>query len=257
MLKKAKGRKPTAPSTTTKAPARKTAAVGAREPMAGAELRARTKAATPPKALARFLDESARLTDVWEVVDTAAARRVAAWRPPAAYCVVEGDLVVNGNLVVGTGKHDRGMLIVFGNVVCRNVITLAGWSLVVTGSLSAEEVIVATAVDSTTYVGGSVRAILLESGPGAWLTLFDAKKLAAKVTGYVLVGARVLKPKSAGSAAILVPAVVESEEWDAMAEEDREGEAEEDYVSVKVDAAAKRLAKGLGLLREASRGRRG
>lgn len=182
-------------------------------------------------------------------------------RPSAPETVIVGDLRVSGNLLVATGKHDGGTLIVLGNVHARNVAVGAGWSLVCTGDLHAEEVIASCAADSVTYVGGRVGAHLLDSGSGAWLTMFAdrAALRATHVSGYVMSAkGAVWEPKRKVDVTdVVIDDAIETEEWDAMDADDRKGEQKADYVRVDTDAVLRIVGKGGSVLREARRGRAG
>ena len=174
-----------------------------------------------------------------------------AWRPKSAWTIIDGDLDLGGNVIVATGKHDYGALLVRGDVRCRNLVVGNGFSFACSGDLTVKEAIVASAADSTCYVAGKVRARLVDSGSGAWLTIFSPAQLMAKhVSGYVMVGAKPLQPKRrADLKKLLVPRAVEREEWDAMDAEDREGEDASDYIRVDDRAAFGLLAKGGTILR--------
>jgi len=213
-----------------------------------------------PPALSSAIEKLASTSPSWERLGP---QRITApcHRPRAPFTVVVGDLRVSGNLVVATGKHDFGVLIVLGHVHARNVAVAAGWSLVCTGDLHAEEVIEACAGDSVTYVGGRVGALLLDSGAGAWLTMFGARTHlhATHLTGYVMSAKnQVWKPKAAVDVTdVVVDAALETEEWDSLDAADRVGERRADYVGVDTDAVLRLLGKGGGVLREARSGRAG
>lgn len=235
-----------------KAPAKRTSAA-----TSAALVAAVNKSA--PKALAasfkRLAPASAKWTRLGPVRVTAPV-----WRPPQSFVWIEGDLHVDGNVVVGTGKDDFGVLVVVGNVTCRNLVTAAGWSFVCTGSLACEEAVVATLADSVTYVGKNVSASFVDSGSGAWLTLFGGKNaLQAPVSGYVMSEGDkpVYEESPVELESLVVKEAIESEEWDAMSADERRGEKRSDYLRVDAQAALQRIAKGTSILREASRGRAG
>lgn len=225
------------------------------------ELVARARAVRgAPAAIAEAIGKLAAVSASWTVVS---ALRVAVpcYRPTVPFVVIDGDLHVSGNLVVATGKHDGGVLVVLGNVQARNVAVGAGWSLVCTGDLHAEEVIESCADDSVTYVGGRVGAYLLDSGSGAWLTMFGSRTAlrATHVSGYVMnAKGDVWEPKATADVTeIVIDDALETEEWDSLDAEDRKGESKADYVRVDTDAVLRILGKGGGVLREARSGRAG
>jgi hypothetical protein len=172
------------------------------------------------------------------------------WRPKAAYTVIDGDLVTAGNLVIGTGKHDYGAVIVTGSIKCKNLLVSSGFSLACAGALTVAEVIVATQGDSTTYVAGPINAKLVISGSGAWLTTFSPKQLGrTPVSGYVMVGNKPSKETTVDLGKRLISAVVNDEEWRAMDPEDRVGEKASDYVQLEDSKVSKHLAAGKSILR--------
>lgn len=172
-------------------------------------------AAQGPGWPAGFREQVARMSGVvpsWETVAGvgvgAAVVEGRAWRPGAPGLIVEGDLVVPGNVIVGTGRHDHGVVIVGGEIRCRNLMVAAGFTLLCAGAVTAAEALIANAADSVTVVAGTVTAALLASGDGAWLTVFDRGQLAAAaVTRYVCVHGRAREvPKRAADVGALLAA---------------------------------------------------
>ncbi|XXF79666.1 hypothetical protein P2318_07880 [Myxococcaceae bacterium GXIMD 01537] len=173
------------------------------------------------------------------------------WVQPEAYTLVLGSLEVEGNVVVSSGKHDDGVLIVFGDIVCQNLVVGVGFSLVCTGSIRAREAIVSTAQDSITYVGGAAEAELLDSGAGAWLTLFgDPSLLRVKhLTGYVMHGRTPIKlPQRPNLMELVAREAIETEEWDSLSEEERAKYNPADLLRLDSYAVLKLLRRGDRLL---------
>ncbi|WP_369940213.1 hypothetical protein [Xanthomonas medicagonis] len=174
-----------------------------------------------------------------------------AWRLPAAFVVIDGDLRIDGNLIVATGRHDQGALIVLGNVHCRNLITGHDHHLAISGDLVATEAVLACLGDSTTHVGGSVRADTVISGAGAWLTLASADAFqASRCDDYVMIGqtpSKLVTPTPLAD--LVVDAVLDRDDWDAMDADERDDEDIGDYVVLDEAAALSALAKGQGILR--------
>lgn len=163
--------------------------------------------------------------------------------------MIDGDLHVEGNLVVATGLHDQGVLIVLGDLQCRNVISGYDHHLVVTGDLLATEAVVAALADSTTQVGGSVRADTVIGGAGCTIASTGAFQ-AARCGHYVMVGDTPLEPVAPTSLiALLVDEVLDRDDWDAMDDDERAGEDIADYVLLDESAALEHLVEGHGILR--------
>jgi len=200
------------------------------------------------KDLAKQLFE---VGDAWTIAPAVRCATTTAWRPNAQFMLIDGDLEVEGNVVVATGSHDHGALIVLGSLRCQQLITGHGQNLVVTGDLIANDAIIAELADSTTHVGGMVLTDTLLSGRGAWVSLASADGFKAKhCSAYVMVGNIPLKPAAAASTvARLVDDVLDRDEWDSMDEEDRQGEDIDDLIMLDEVAALRHVAKGCGLLR--------
>ncbi|RKG77994.1 hypothetical protein, partial [Corallococcus terminator] len=174
----------------------------------------------------------------------------ATWMQSNPYTLVMGPLEVDGNVLVSTGKHDDGVLIVFGDVTCRNLFVDAGFSFVCTGTLRVREALVSRAADSITYVAGAVEAELLDSGSGAWLTLFgDPSLLRVKhLTHYVMHGRTPIKPpKQPDLRTLVVPEVLDTEEWDSLSQEEQAEESPEALIKLDTRAVRKRLMSGASL----------
>lgn len=199
-------------------------------------------------------DLAARLLEIgddWQILPAQRHTAATAWRPDAPFVLIDGDLDVEGNLVVATGRHDQGALIVLGDVRCRHAITGHDQHLLVTGDLIATHAVVAELGNSSTHVGGTLRTDTLLSGRGAWLSLASAEGFqATHCSAYVMVGDTPLKPAVPASMADrLVDAVLDREEWDDMDPEDREQEDIDDLVMLDESAALRHLAAGGDLLR--------
>ena len=205
---------------------------------------------TPTAATAQALQLLGMSGD-WQLLPGPHCVAGASWRTPAPFLVIDGDLHAEGNLVVATGRHDHGVLIVLGDLHCRNLITGHDQHLVVTGDLVASEAVVAALADSSTVLGGSVRADTVISGAGAWLTLATADAFqAARCDNYVMVGQTPLTPAVPSPlTGLLVDAVLDRDDWDAMDADEREGEEIGDYVLLDESAALVRLADGGSILR--------
>ncbi|RKG61399.1 hypothetical protein D7V80_34730 [Corallococcus sp. CA054B] len=205
-----------------------------------------------PEALRKFV-ESLLTLDVeepWaqptEVKETGAAP----WRPPNAYTLVMGSLDVEGNVLVEAAGHDEGVLVVFGDVTCRNLFVGVGFTFVCTGTLRVKETLVATSMDSVTYAAGVVEAEVVDSGSGAWLTLFgDASQLHVKhLTYYVMNGRKVIKSQNPPDLrTLVVPEVLDLEEWDSLSAEEQADEDPKDIIKLDAGAARERLARGESL----------
>jgi hypothetical protein len=177
----------------------------------------------------------------------------AVWRPPNAYTLVMGDLDVEGNVLVEAAGEDMGVLVVFGDVTCRNLMVGVGFSFVCTGALRVKETLVARAADSVTYAAGVVEAELVDSGSGAWLTLFgDPSGLRAKyLTHYAMHGRNALQTSNPPDLrALVVPEVLDLEEWDSLTPEQQADEDPKLIIKLDARAARKRLAAGASLFRE-------
>ncbi|HEY4175231.1 MAG TPA: polymer-forming cytoskeletal protein [Kofleriaceae bacterium] len=200
--------------------------------------------------LRTHIERMLSISPTWAEVEEL-RKKAKAWRPDVQHFIVNGDLTIDGNIIVGTGKHDHGVVIVMGNISCKNLVVASGFSLVCVGNLTATEAIVAQLPDSTTYVGGKVKAKLLASGRGAWMTVFDAKQLAgAKLSGYAMVGARPHSPtRKVDLAKVLVSGALDEREWRAMDADERKVEKQADYVDINVSGVFKLLAKGASILR--------
>lgn len=186
----------------------------------------------------------------WEVIE-GLNDQARVWRLPTPNLLVDGDLKIQGTLEVGTGEHDGGFLIVLGDVHCGNFVVQSGFTFLCTGSLVAKESIIATSGDSVTCVGGAVTAHFLDSGSGAWLTIYEPTSLNVEhLAGYVMVEGRPLRGAGqADIATLLKPEVIEREEWASLDPEEREGESEADYIRVDDSAARRILARGGTILR--------
>ncbi|MEG0182541.1 MAG: hypothetical protein RR704_03655 [Stenotrophomonas sp.] len=191
------------------------------------------------------------ISDDWTILSAFNGATATAWRPSAPFVVVDGDLEVDGNIVVATGQHDQGALIVLGDLRCRQVIIGHDQHLLVSGDLVASEAVIAELADSTTYVGGAVQTDTLLSGRGAWLSLASAEGFQARhCSGYVMVNDAPLTPAApASTVARLVDEVLDREEWDAMEDDEREGEDIDDLIMLDEAAALHHVAAGRRLLR--------
>ncbi|TSC25214.1 hypothetical protein [Corallococcus sp. Z5C101001] len=177
----------------------------------------------------------------------------APWRPAQPYTLVKGPLEVEGNVLVEAAGHDQGVLVVFGDVTCRNLYVGVGFSFVCTGTLRVKEAIVATAADSVTYVAGAVEARLLDSGSGAWLTLFGDPSLlrVEHLTYYVMHGKKPIKsPPPPDLRTLVVPEVLDLEEWESLSPEEQADEQPEDLIKLDNRAARKRLGSGASLFQD-------
>lgn len=173
------------------------------------------------------------------------------WVQPSAYMLVLGSLEVEGNVVVSAAKADDGVLIVLGDIVCQNLVVGVGFSLVCTGSIRAREAIVSTAQDSVTYVGGAVEARLLDSGAGAWLTLFGDPSLlkVEHLTGYVMRGRTPIKPPERPNLLkLVVSEAIDTEEWDSLSDERRAEFNPADILRIDTYGAYKVLRRGQRLM---------
>lgn len=198
-----------------------------------------------PAAFRAHVEQMMGVTSAWEtapgVVVGEADVRGRAWRPGSPGLIVEGDLVVEGNVIVGTGKHDFGVVIVVGAIRCRNLMVAAGFSLVCAGAVTVDEALIASAADSTAYVAGTVTAPFLASGDGAWLTVFDREQLAVgAITRYTVVhaGPPVRPPRAADVGELLVDDVLRLDEQQKV---------------IDLTAVRTRLAAGGSILRSLGR----
>ncbi|WNG54268.1 hypothetical protein F0U59_05315 [Archangium gephyra] len=174
------------------------------------------------------------------------------WQPEQPYLVVDGSLTTQANVLVRTGRHDNGALIVLGDLRCRNLIVSWGFDLVVTGSLLVEEVVITAPSDSQFMVGGDLRARLLASGTSTWVTLAHPRHQQAQHTsGYVMAPPNKPSrpPTQAPLTTLLLAEVLDREEWDAMDEAEQANEDINDILRVDTKAAHQYLAAGRSLLR--------
>jgi hypothetical protein len=172
------------------------------------------------------------------------------WTQGQPNTVINGDLNVAGNLMVGTGKHDGGFLIVFGDVKCQNFCSAPGFTFACTGSLSASQAVIATAGNSATYVAGRTVTTFLDSGAGAWLTLFDSKSLAVgHLSRYVMINGRPVRQGKPDLLSLLVPKALETEEWDSLSAGEQKNESPKDYVRVDTQAVRSLMAQGESILK--------
>ena len=200
----------------------------------GAKVDTPTVAVDPkwPAAFRAHVERMLAIRGAW-ASSPAIVAKTHVWRPSSALLVIIGDLV-GDNLVIATGRDDLGIVVVTGSITCRNLVVGYGVSLVCAGAVTARQAIVATSPDSTTYVAGKVRAKLVVSGEGAWLTLFAPSQLAAPVSRYVMVGAKPLR-RSADLQRLVVAKALQRED--------------DDEVSVATSAATKMIVAGRSILR--------
>lgn len=176
------------------------------------------------------------------------------WQPDLPYLVVEGSLTTDANVLVRTGRHDNGALVVLGDLRCRNLMVSWGFDLVVTGSLIVEEVVITAPSDSELMIGGDLRARLLASGTSTWVTLaHPSHQQAQHTSGYVMAPPNKPSrpPTQAPLTELLLDEVIDREEWDAMDEEEQADEDINDILRVDKNAAHRLLAAGRSLLRPA------
>ncbi|MCY1044723.1 hypothetical protein OV208_25630 [Corallococcus sp. bb12-1] len=207
---------------------------------------------TAPEKLQEFVRNLLTLDveEPWDERSQVKQTGSATWTPSNPYTLVMGPLEVDGNVLVSTGKHDDGVLIVFGDVTCRNLYVGVGFSFVCTGTLRVREALVTRAADSIAYVAGAVEAELLDSGSGAWLTLFgDPSLLRVKhLTHYVMHGRTPIKPpKQPDLRTLVVPEVLDTEEWDSLSAEEQAEESPEALIQLDTRAVHKRLMSGASL----------
>jgi hypothetical protein len=220
------------------------------KPRVKPQARAQSTPSDVPPALMSALEGFRKIDVPWSGADGISGSG-AVWKMTEPNVEVASSLYIPGTLLVKTGKHDWGFLLVHGDVHCRNLVVASGFTFVCTGSLLVEESIIATAGDSVTYVGGEVHARFLDSGSGAWLTAFrDNAIKVAEVCGYTMFGSTVTKGK-ADIVSLLVADAVESEEWDSLSpeEQEEEGPYRADYLRVDDGAARRILASGKSILR--------
>ncbi|MEO7109822.1 MAG: hypothetical protein ABI183_05250, partial [Polyangiaceae bacterium] len=138
-----------------------------------------------------------------------------------------------------------------GSVKCKNFIMSADATFICCGDIDVSEVMSCTAADSVSQVAGAVRAKILDSGSGAWLELYDKKKLHVDhLLDYVMIDDDPVEPKKKPDMTkLLVKAAIETEEWDDLDYEDREGEDMADYISLNEEAVWKMLAAGKSILK--------
>jgi hypothetical protein len=176
------------------------------------------------------------------------------WQPDQPYLVVEGSLTTDANVLVRTGRHDNGALVVLGDLRCRNLMVSWGFDLVVTGSLIVEEVVITAPSDSQFMVGGDLRARLLASGTSTWVTLaHPSHQQVQHTSGYVMAPPNKPSrpPTQAPLTELLLDEVIDREEWDAMDEEEQADEDINDILCVDKKAAHRLLVAGRSLLRPA------
>ncbi|RKH10483.1 hypothetical protein D7V97_13710 [Corallococcus sp. CA053C] len=207
---------------------------------------------TAPAPLREFVDNLLTLDveEPWAELDGVKQAGPAPWRPPHPYTLVKGPVELDGNMLVESAGHDQGVLVVFGDVTCQNLFVGVGFSFVCTGTLRVREALVARSADSVTYAAGVVEAQLVDSGSGAWLTLFgDASQLHAKhLTHYVMNGRKVIKSqKPPDLRTLVVPEVLDTEEWDSLSAEEQTDEEPEVLIQLDARAVRKRLASGASL----------
>lgn len=174
------------------------------------------------------------------------------WQPDQPYQVVEGTLATDANILVRSGRHDNGALVVLGDLRCRNLMVSWGFDLVVTGSLIVEEVVITAPSDSQFTVGGDLRARLLASGTSTWVTLaHPGQQQAQHTSGYVMAPPNKASrpPTQAPLTELLIDEVIDREEWDAMDEEEQADQAINDILGVDKKAAQQHLAAGRSILR--------
>lgn len=178
----------------------------------------------------------------------------AVWRPTAPHTIVEGDLVIDGNLVVATGQSDGGALIVRGNVTCRNLVVGTGFAFACTGAVRVTEVILATAADSTTWIAGSVQAALIVSGANAWVSVYDEKACNVEsIFGYMMFGRTPLRrAKPLDLREILIDSAIDWREWNRLSPVDQAEEDARDYLSCNDSNARVCLSRGETILRAAA-----
>ncbi len=206
-----------------------------------------------PEPWSTALRELARFPLAWEVL-AAVVDAEPTWRPRSIATLVTGDLSVAGNLVVeARQKTDATVLVVLGAVHCRNLVLAPGATLLCAGDLRADEAIVCTARQSVTQVRGMVSARLLDSGSGAWLDVSEPAQLAVQhVSGYAMVAGKPFKPTTAADLMALVRAeLLDTDEWDELDDDEREGESANDYVRVDAKSAFKALSAGESILSSA------
>jgi hypothetical protein len=95
-----------------------------------------------------------------------------------------------------------------------------------------------------------VEAELVDSGAGAWLTLFgDPSGLRAKyLTHYVIHGRKALKTQNPPDLrALVAPEVLDLEEWDSLSPEGQANEDPKRIIKLDESAARGRLATGASL----------
>ena len=168
---------------------------------------------TAPEKLQEFVRDILTLDVAWGEFAEVKQTGPAPWKLSNPYTLVRGPLEIEGNLMVADFKHDEGVLIVFGDVTCQNLYVDAGFSFVCIGTLRVRETLVTRRSDSITYVAGAVEAELLDSGSGAWLTLFgDPSLLRVKhLTYYVMHGRTpIMSPKPPDLRMLVVPDVLDT-----------------------------------------------
>lgn len=217
----------------------------------GHKARARKGPTDVPAALTAAFSRFREMDIPWSGAE-AISKEGPVWKMNEPNVEAASSLYLPGTLLVKTGKHDGGFLLIHGDLHCRNLVVASGFTFVCTGSLFVEESIIATAGDSTTYVGGQVHAGFLDSGSGAWLTVFREDALRVKeLCGYVMGGGSVVANGEAELVSLLVADAIESEEWDSFSPEEQEEERphKSDYLRVDDGAARRILAAGKSILR--------
>lgn len=204
-------------------------------------------------AFEHFADHALALlasSEHWQILPTQVHTQDTAWQPDAPFVIIDGDLTVSGNAVISVDRHDHGVLIVLGDVHCRQLITGFDHHLLVRGHLTATEAVVAELGDSTTCVEGAIRTHTLLSGRGAWLALASPDGYQAEYcTNYVMAGDQPLHPTHLASPhQCLDDAVLDRAEWDDMDATDRQQEDIDDYIVLDEAAALQHLLAG-GTLR--------
>ncbi|CAM3628871.1 hypothetical protein G4177_32115 [Corallococcus sp. ZKHCc1 1396] len=205
-----------------------------------------------PEPLRKFVEDLFTLDveEPWAQPAQVKETGATVWRPPNAYTLVMGDLEVEGNVLVEAAGHDEGVLVVFGDVTCRNLFVGVGFSFVCIGTLRVKEVLVACSADSVTYAAGVVEAEIVDSGSGAWLTLFgDPSGLRAKyLTHYVMHGRTPIRSQNPPDLrALVVPEVLDLEEWESLSPEEQADEDPKIVIKLDERAARRRLASGESL----------
>jgi hypothetical protein len=173
------------------------------------------------------------------------------WRPIERAVLIVGDLDVAGNIVVRTqARADDTFLVVLGSVRCKNLVLGARSTFLCSGDVEVDEVMCCTAGDSVSKVAGRVSVRVLDSGSGAWLSIYDPLQLVAdSLTGYVMVGNLPVKPSArVDLSRLVVPAVIERDEWDSLDPEDQADEDPADYLRIDDGRLRTLLGEGRSVL---------